>query len=59
MYADVFLSPENICFWGARLLRSLAQYNVHICCRYIGGLAPQYQKAGYATACGFMERFVI
>ena len=44
-----------ICFWGARSLRSLA----HISYMYMifisvgtfggGGLAPQYQKAGYAT----------
>ena len=47
------LSHENICFLGARSLRSLAQYKyIYIFCRYISGSCPpppQYQKAGYAT----------
>ena len=43
------LSPENICFWGARS-RNISTYIMFV--GTFGGLAPlpQYQKAGYATA---------
>ena len=51
---QMYLSPENVCFWGDRSLRSLAQYKYNLFVGTFRGLAPpppppQYQKAGYAT----------
>ena len=44
------MSHVNICFLGARSLRSLAQYKyIYFLSVQFGVLPPQYQKAGYAT----------
>ena len=50
MYADVF-GVLKIYVWGARSLRSLAQYKsmIFFLSVHLGVLPPQYQKAGYAT----------